>query len=195
MSGVAVVPYSGKWLECPSRVIDRRKYALDEENDRIAVFVGGGEQNPCDHTDYYCTVIADTPLAPAATTAWSVRLARTLNSGFGVYVGVAPMDLDLNAVAPNCHHCGWYFYCYESTLFSGPPQRFRSHSYRHGDEKKKLSQDDVVGVVMDTEKGSLAFSVNGQDYGTAFEGIPLDKPLVPTAVLFFEYDSVELVKN
>ena len=42
-------------------------------------------------------------------------------------------------------------------------------------------------------KGELSFALNGVGFGVAFKGIPLDKPLVPCAVLYYEYDSVELI--
>ena len=50
-----------------------------------------------------------------------------------------------------------------------------------------------VGVVMDTAKGELSFVVDGVNLGVAYEGIPLDKPLVPCVILTFKDDSVELV--
>ena len=51
---------------------------------------------------------------------------------------------------------------------------------------------DSVGVVMDTTKGELSFVVDGIDLGVAFDGIPLDKPLVPCVLLGCKGDSVEL---
>ena len=49
-----------------------------------------------------------------------------------------------------------------------------------------------MGVVMDTAKGELSFVVNGANLGVAYEGIPLDKPLVPCVILRYQGDSVEL---
>ena len=45
---------------------------------------------------------------------------------------------------------------------------------------------------MDTTKGKLSFVVDGVNHGVAFDGIPLDKPLVPCVVLGCQGDSVEL---
>ena len=45
---------------------------------------------------------------------------------------------------------------------------------------------------MDTAKGELSFVLNGVNLGVAYDGIPLDKPLVPCALLYYEGDSVEL---
>ena len=52
---------------------------------------------------------------------------------------------------------------------------------------------DSVGVVMDTAKGEFSFVVNGVNLGVAYEGIPLDKPLVPCVLLYYNGDSVELI--
>ena len=52
---------------------------------------------------------------------------------------------------------------------------------------------DSVGVVMDTAKGELSFAVNGANLGVACKGIPLDKPLMPCVLLYWQGDSVELI--
>ena len=43
---------------------------------------------------------------------------------------------------------------------------------------------------MDTAKGELSFFVNGVNLGVAYNGILLDKPLVPCVVLYYRGDSV-----
>ena len=45
---------------------------------------------------------------------------------------------------------------------------------------------------MDTTKGELSFVLKGVNLGVAYDGIPLDKPLVPCAILKNKGDSVEL---
>ena len=52
---------------------------------------------------------------------------------------------------------------------------------------------DSVGVVVDTTKGELSFALNRVNLGVAYEGIPLDKPLVPCVILYRKGDSVELL--
>ena len=49
-----------------------------------------------------------------------------------------------------------------------------------------------MGVVMDTAKGELSFVLSGVSLGVAYEGIPLDKPLVPCVLLGWEGDTVML---
>ena len=46
---------------------------------------------------------------------------------------------------------------------------------------------------MDTTKGELLFVVNSASLGVAYDGIPLDKPLVPCVILINKGDSVELI--
>ena len=79
-------------------------------------------------------------------------------------------------------------------LRSGPPHNYKGKAYgpRKG-SGEYVHTGDSVGVVMDTAKGELSFVVNGVNLGVAYEGIPLDKPLVPCVVLRNENDSVELV--
>ena len=52
---------------------------------------------------------------------------------------------------------------------------------------------DSVCVVMDTTKGELSFELDGVNLGVAYEGNPLDRPLVPCVLLGGKGDSVELV--
>ena len=51
---------------------------------------------------------------------------------------------------------------------------------------------DSIGIVIDPTKGDLSFALDGVNLGVAYEGIPLDKPLVPCVLLYNEGDSVEL---
>ena len=84
-------------------------------------------------------------------------------------------------------------YCYYSILFSGPPHNYPGKEYgpRKGDGDY-IHTGDSVGVVMDTTKGELSFAVNGVNLGIVYDGIPLDKLLVPCIILFWKSDSVEL---
>ena len=79
-------------------------------------------------------------------------------------------------------------------MCSGPPHSYYGKEYgqRKGDGEY-VHTGDIVGVVMDTAKGELSFALNGVNLGVAYEGIPLDKPLVPCVLLLNGEDSVELV--
>lgn len=46
---------------------------------------------------------------------------------------------------------------------------------------------------MDGPKGQLSFVLDGVNFGVAYEGIPLDRPIAPCAILYYKGDSVELI--
>ena len=79
-------------------------------------------------------------------------------------------------------------------LCSGPPHSYWRKKYGPRKENGKyVHTRDSVGVVMDTNNCELSFVVGGVNLGVAFDGIPLDKPLVPCVVLGNKDDSVELI--
>ena len=108
-----------------------------------------------------------------------------------IFIGIAPTNINQNIY--NYYNCGWYFDCYDSTLYSGPPHNYECKEYgpRKGNGQY-IHTGDSVGVLMDTTKGELSFGLNGVNLGVAFEGIPLDKPLMPCVLLWYKGDSVEL---
>ena len=162
------------------------KYSVDEENPRIAAKVGD--------SGFYCTTIGSTALPFSKVTSWSIKILKSeKNNGAGIFIGVAPFEINQDG-DNNYNKCGWYFDCYCSGLYSGPPRSYRGEEYGPRKEYGKyVHTGDSVCVVMDTAKGELSFVVNGVNHGVAYEGIPLDKPLVPCVLLREEGDSVELV--
>ena len=175
------------WKKCPDNVDKERKYSVDEKNPRIATIVG-------DNDGYCCTIIWNTPLPLNKVTSWSIKILKSgENDGGGIYVGVAPSDINQNE-GDNYGKSGWYFNCFTSTLYSGPPHKYRRKVYGPRKENGEyVHTGDSVGVVMDTAKGELSFALNGVNLGVAYEGIPLDKPLVSCVLLCWKDDSVELV--
>ena len=131
-------------------------------------------------------------------TPWSIKVLKSKkNNGYGgkIFVGVAPSDINQNE-RYNFEKCGWYFSCWSSTLWSGPPHGYDNNGKVYGPRNKKgkyVQTGDSVGVVMDTVKGELSFVLNGVNFGVACKGIPLNKPLVPCVILVKKWDSVELV--
>ena len=140
----------------------------------------------------WCTILGDVLLPPKRIISWNIRIANSKKGdGFGIYIGVIPSDINQNDGDVDY---GWYIGCYSSILRSGPPHNYRNKEY--GPRKvngQYVHTGDIVGVVMDTTKGALSFSLNGVNLGVAFEGIPLDKPLIPFVNLKYQGDSVELV--
>ena len=101
-----------------------------------------------------------------------------------VMVGVAPIDFDINSSSYNT--CGWYLYCNNSTLYSGPP-------FNYSGSNSNLSKvNDEIIVVMNIKKRTLKFIINNEDKGESYTNIPIDKPLFPAVLLFCQNDSVEI---
>ena len=158
------------------------KYTVNK-NTRIATKTGD---------DGYCTINGNTPLPLNKVVSWSIKILNCYYSGEkDIWVGVAPFDIDQNKDNNN-YNRGWYFRCWSSKLYSGPPHDYCNKMY--GPRKNSgdyIKTGDKVGVVMDTTKGNLSFVVNGVNLGVAYEGIPLDKPLVPCVILENGGDSVQ----
>ena len=168
------------WKECPDYVDWKNKYSLNEKNPKATTKAHWGFS--------YCTIIGNTPIPQNKAISWSIKILKSKNNGDKIYIGVVPSDIDQNE-GYNYNKYGWYLNCYTSTLWSGPPHNYRGKEYGL---KKYAQTGDNVGVVMDTTKGELSFVLSGVNLGIAFDGIPLDKPLVPCALLSWESDSVEL---
>ena len=100
-------------------------------------------------------------------------------------VGVASNDFNINSSSYNT--CGWYFYCYNSTLYSGEPHNYNNKKTNLGKVK------DEIEIIMDMNKGDLKFIINNEDKGESFSGIPLDKPLAPVVLLYDKNDSIEII--
>ena len=175
------------WKECPDDVEDDRKYSVDKSNHKIATKMYMVRRSAPIYVDSFIT--GDTPIPLNAVTSWSVKIIKSLNNdGKGICVGITQLGDGVHKTR------SWYFNCYNSTLFSGPPHNYRWKEYGPRKEKGQYVQSgDSVGVVMDTAKGELSFVLNGVNHGVAFEGVPLDKPIVPCVLLKYEGDSVELV--
>ena len=173
------------WKECPDYVEKEKKYSVDEENPRVAIKTNEWS---------YCTIIGNIPLPQNKVTSWNIKILESRdNDGCCIYIGVAPFDIDQDEDY-NYYNCGWYFECSASALCSGPPQNYNWKEYGpRKEDGEYVHEGDSVGVVMDTTKGELSFVVGGVNLGVAYDGIPLDKPLVPCVLLKNDGDSVELI--
>ena len=101
-----------------------------------------------------------------------------------IMVGVAPIDFDIHS--SNYSNCGWYCYCYDSTLCSGPP-------FNYSSKNSGLSKvNDEIVVVVNMKKRTLKFIINNEDKGDSYINIPIDKPIFPAICLYDQNDSVEI---
>ena len=115
---------------------------------------------------------------------WKIKILKTQNKY--IMVGVAPIDFDINS--SNYSTCGWYFYCYDSTLYSGPP-------YKYSSKNSGLSKvNDEIIIKMNMKKRTLKFIINNEDKGDSYTNIPIDKPIFPAVLLCQPDDSVEITE-
>ena len=173
------------WVGCAESIDKKRKYDVDKKNPIIATKVGEYD---------WCTVIGSAIIPLNQVTQWKIKVLKSMwNDGDFIFVGIAPIDINQNE-RTNFEKCGWYLNCFDSTLHSGLPHCLRKNEY--GPRKEDgayIHTGDSVGVMMDTTNGELSFVLDGVNPGVVYEGIPLDKPLVPCVVIKYKGDSVELV--
>lgn len=180
-----LAPFSScAWKRCPAFVDIWKKYELDAQNPSIAT---------CrNHNDWH-TLISEVTIPLKMTSSWRIRIVHSKgDDGRSIYTGVAPYDIDQNGNS-NITVSGWYLYCCNSSLYSGPPHnnKWKPYGPRLG-EGNYVHTGSAVDVTMNMKKGCLSFSIDGVDYGIAFSAIPLDKPLVAATILYHEGDSVEM---
>ena len=98
---------------------------------------------------------------------WKINI---LNSKLKVIlVGISQDEEELNPSLNNIN--GWYFYCFNSTLYSGKP-----HNYKN----KQTNLDKIDKDFISKNKIE------------SYYNIPLDKPLYPSILLHDEYDTIEI---
>lgn len=103
-----------------------------------------------------------------------------------IYVGVAPIDIDPSNFRS---WCGWYLHPSSATLISGPPHNYSftpvplAAGEGHVKYPGNLFPGDVITLTLDTDVGSLTFSLNRKKLGVAYTSIPLSKPFVISAML------------
>ena len=132
------LPSEYHWKECPGWVVEERKYSVDEMNPRIATKANSGSN---------CTVIGNEPLPQNRVISWNIKILKSLNNnGDGIWIGVAPSDINQNE-GDNFKKCGWYFNCCNSTLYSGPPHNYEDKEYGPRKEVGNMSTQETVWVL------------------------------------------------
>ena len=161
--------------DCPKNINDNRAYSLSGENNNILTKTGADA--------VWMGTICENELDKSIEEhKWKIKLLNVQYKK--VMVGVAPIDFDINSSSYNT--CGWYYYFYNSCLYSGSP-------FKYSDKNSNLSKvNDEIIVVMNMKKRSLKFIINNEDKGDSYLNIPIDKPLFPAVLLYDQNDSVEI---
>ena len=150
-------------------------YDISGENNNIITKTG---------SDGYRGTLIKNELEKDKENIWKIKMKNSTDHNH-FYIGVAPDYLN-NKSSQN--KCGWYFYCWNSTLTSGPP-----HQYNSKQTNLNIVKEEVT-IIMNMKKGTLKFIVDNEDKGESYTGIPIDKPLYPAIFMYYTKDSVELIK-
>ena len=163
-----------QFKECPLNINNNRAYSLSGENKNILTKTGDNCR---------CGTICEYELDKSIEEhKWKIKLLNVKKKD--IMVGVAPIDFDINSSSYDT--CGWYLFCNNSTLYSGPP-------FNYSDKKTNLSKvNDEVIVVMNMKKRTLKFIINNEDKGDSYTDIPIDKPISPAVFLYYQNDKVEI---
>lgn len=130
------------------------------------------------------------------TVKFEVKMVSLEGSSSDMFIGVAPVDVDPNLIESHPIH-GWFLSTYTSSIVSGHPHN--AQYLKYDQDRKHIKTGDVVEVVCEFmtegEKrvAAISFVVNGKSLGRAFEGVPLDKPIVPLVLMRHEGNTVEFV--
>ena len=166
-----------KFKKCPINVKENRKYEISGENENILTKTGTDSN--------WMGTICENELEKDKEYIWKIKILYSKYKQ--IMIGVAPTDFDINSSKYN--NCGYYFYCYNSYLFSGPPYSFNS-------KMTNLSKvKDEIIVVMNMKKRTLKFIINNEDKGDQYSDIPIDKPLSPAVFLYDKNDSIKILRN
>lgn len=190
MTTITVKTLPWCWRECPGDISDDMKYSLCTDDLRVASKLNG-EWWASDGN--HCTILGANAIPVAGLHYWGVKILKTHNNGSDIFIGIAPIDIDQDC-RNNFRKCGWYFDCYDSTLWSGPPHNYKDEDYGIRKEwGQYVRKGDTVTVLVDSGKGMMSFVINDVNMGVAYSGIPLNKPLVPCVLLKWKSDTIQLL--
>ena len=152
-----------------------KDYSLSGENKNIITKIG--------ENCYRGTLILN-ELSKNEEYSWKIKIINSFDNNH-FYIGLASSDFNTNE---DYRYCGWYLYCWNSTLNSGPP--FNYHSKETN--LKKVENEVIINMNMKTR--TLKFIIDNEDKGESYSNIPFDKPLYPAVFLYYTNDSIQFIK-
>ena len=169
-----------KFKRCPLNVNENRKFGISRENENIITKTG---------RDGYTGSICEEELDKYIEEhVWKIKILKTNN--YDIMVGIATMDFDFNSASYETNNnYGWYYWCCNVTLFSGPP-----HNYQYQKSNIKSKRNEIK-IVMNMKKRTLKFIIDNEDKGESYTDIPFDKPISPSVILYHTNDSIEILDN
>ena len=69
---------------------------------------------------------------------WKIKILNT--NSYSIMLGVANIDFDFNSASYDTkNNFGWYYYCYNGTLYSGQPHNYQNQSISLRPKKKEIT--------------------------------------------------------
>ena len=152
-----------------------RKYLILGEKDNIAKKIVEDNKFILIKTEKY--------LEPGKVYKWRINILNSKSKI--IMVGITQDEINLNVSLNDIN--GWYFYCYNSSLYSGKP-----HNYKD----KKTDANKVINnifIIFDMNKGNLDFILDNNKI-EGYTDIPIDKPLYPSILLYDKNDRIEIIE-
>ena len=161
-----------------------KKCSLNENND-LKYEIRGDKNNIVTKTGTdkkWICIVGQKELENNKYYKWKIKILESKN----YYINIGITSIDYMDKTKNYKN-GWYLYCYDFSLYSGPPHNFE-------EKNTGLKKSNEIIIEMDMNKGILKFKTEDEDEGDCYTGIPLDKPLIPSILLYNQDDSIEILE-
>ena len=176
ISNFGYIGENNKFLKSEIKLNNLKDYSLSGENNDIITKVG---------SDGYRGTIILNELEKNKVHTWKIKLLNSRDN-FHFYVGVASSEFDANK---SYSDCGWYFYCWNGRLYSGPPHKFSGKSTKINSAKNEII------LIMNMKERTLKFIIDNKDDNIIYNDIPIDKPLYPAIYMYYTKDSLQFIKG
>ena len=103
-----------KFEKCPNNINEQKKYTLSEKKGNIITKIGGNSW-------VGIKSVKINELDILGEFAWKIRILKSNSVSNYIMIGIAPIDFDTNL---SSYNYGYYLYCYNSSLYSGPPYNY-----------------------------------------------------------------------
>ena len=151
----------------------KQKYLITGDKDNIAEKIDPDER--------FNLIKCEKNLEYRKIYKWKISILKTKSKI--IMIGITQEENIINPSLNNIN--GWYFYCFNSTLYSGKP-----HNYKNKKTNYDKVNNDII-VSFDMNKGNLDFILDNNKI-EGYTNIPLDKPLYPSVLLYDKDDKIEI---
>ena len=156
-------------------------FTFDRLNCGPTIFVGRDNMSASFANNESWSTVLGTSGFLCGRNMWEVHLDKTPTAY--IFIGVAKRQADLSTFLGG-DDFGWG-YIGDRALYN---KRAKVKAYG-----ERFGEGDTIGVVLDMDRGTLAFTKNGVDLGVAFEG--LSGELFPAVAFYNQGQRVSLVRS